>query len=128
MLKVHAMEGEDFKRLARLANQQRNVNDQITTPQDLFNWASENVTGKKCFYVHSQSVIFNEQSVERRMSEAISVRGCHSFYFYIQNNSFLLKASTLWGEDSDFNAFFPCLMLSLISMPVKLMILHYMCL
>jgi|688.fasta_scaffold942197_2 hypothetical protein len=53
--------GGTLKRLARLASLQRNVSNQITTPQDLYKWASENVTGIKSFYVNSESVSLNNQ-------------------------------------------------------------------
>ncbi len=97
--------GGTLKRLTRFANLQRNVSNQITTPQDLYKWASENVTGIKSFYVNSESVSLNEQSIERRMNEAIAMKGTRSFHCYIPNNSFQIKASPLSGEDSDFNVF-----------------------
>ena len=97
--------GGTLKRLARLASLQRSVSNQITTPQDLYKWASENVTGIKSFYVNSESVSLNEQSIERRMNEAIAVKGTRSFHCYIPNNSFQIKAYPLSGEDSDFKIF-----------------------
>lgn len=97
--------GGTLKRLARLASLQRNVNSQITTPQDLFEWATENVSGIKCFYVNSQSVISNEKSIEKRMNEAMAIKGTRSFHCYVPINSFQIKASSLSGGDSDFKVF-----------------------
>jgi hypothetical protein len=97
--------GGTLKRLARLASLQRNVNSQITTPQHLFQWASDTVTGIKCFYVSSELVILNEQSIEKRMDEAIAVKGKRSFHCYTPVNSFQIKASHLSGPDSDFKVF-----------------------
>lgn len=97
--------GGTLKRLARLASLQRNVNSQITTPQHLFQWASDNVTGIKCFYVSSELVSLNEQSIEKRMNEAIAVKGTRSFHYFVPINSFQIKASQLSGPDSDFKVF-----------------------
>ncbi len=97
--------GGTLKRLARLASLQRNVNNQITTPESLFQWASDHLTGIKCFYISSEAVSLNEAVIKKRMTEAIPVKGTRSFHCYIPINSFEIKASPLSGSNSEFKMF-----------------------
>ena len=93
--------GGTLKRLARLASLQRHSNNHITSPEQLFNWARENVD-IKTFYVSSDSVQNNAATIERRMEQASVVQGTRSLHCYIPLNSFQLKASPLSGIESDF--------------------------
>lgn len=93
--------GGTLKRLARLASLQRHSNNHITSPEQLFNWATENVD-IKTFYVSSHSVQSNAATIERRMEQASVVQGTRSLHCYVPLNSFQLKASPLSGMDSDF--------------------------
>jgi hypothetical protein len=96
--------GGTLKRLARLASLQRHSNNHITSPEQLFNWARENVD-IKTFYVSSDSVQNNAATIERRMEQASVVQGTRSLHCYVPLNSFQLKASPLSGIDSDFKLF-----------------------
>ncbi|KZS09833.1 Cc8L18.2-like protein [Daphnia magna] len=84
--------GGTLKRLARLASLQRHSNNHITSPEQLFNWATENVD-IKTFYVSSHSVQSNAATIERRMEQASVVQGTRSLHCYVPLNSFQLKAS-----------------------------------
>lgn len=66
--------GGTKKRLARLASLQRSLNHQITTPMQLFEWATEHVE-IKCFYVSSSEVTENEKLIANRMQRAIPIQG-----------------------------------------------------
>ena len=96
--------GGTLKRLARLASLQRSINNQITTPETLFQWASENLMGIKCFFVNSESVKLNESLIKKRMNDAIAIKGTRSFHSYVPLNSFQVKASSLSG-DTDYKIF-----------------------
>lgn len=96
--------GGTLKRLARLASLQRHSNNQITSPEQLFNWARENVN-IQTFYVSSDSVQNNATTIERRMEQATVVQGTRSLHCYIPLNSFQLKASPLSGLHSDFKVY-----------------------
>ncbi|KAI9551262.1 hypothetical protein GHT06_002335 [Daphnia sinensis] len=96
--------GGTLKRLARLASLQRHSANQITTPQELFHWATENVDFKT-FYVSSDEVMTNQDVIQQRMDEAIPVRGTRGYHCYIPLNLYQISASSLSGLESEFNIY-----------------------
>ena len=96
--------GGTVKRLARLASLQRGINDQITTPIQLFDWATRNLE-LKCFYISSQEVKQNETLIDDRMRSAIAIRGTRTFHSYVPINLFQINASVLSGSEEEFTTF-----------------------
>lgn len=96
--------GGTVKRLARLASLQRGVNDQITTPKQLFDWATANLE-IKCFYVTSTEVKANEALINERMQNEIAVSGTRKFHCFVPINLFQVKASVLSDDGADFTTF-----------------------
>ena len=95
--------GGTIKRLARLASLQRPLSDQITTPIQLFEWAKDNVD-IMMFYVEKQLVELNSVEIERRMADALPIKGTRSFHCYVPLNAYQLKVSAL-SCDTDFQIF-----------------------
>lgn len=96
--------GGTIKRLARLASLQRGLNDQITTPKQLFDWATGSVE-IKCFYVTTDEVKENETRISERMQSAIAIRGTRSFHCYVPINLYQINASILSGDEAEFATF-----------------------
>jgi hypothetical protein len=96
--------GGTIKRLARLASLQRGIQDQITTPAQLFDWATDHFD-VKCFYVTSDAVRENEKVIENRMLSAIPIQGTRKFHAFVPINLFQVKASCLSGDQAEFITF-----------------------
>ncbi len=88
----------------RLASLQWGIHDQITTPAQPHDWATNHVD-VKCFYVTSEAVRENEKVIENRMLTAIPIQGTRKFHAFVSINLFQVKASCLSGDQAEFITF-----------------------
>lgn len=67
--------GGTVKRLATKASLQNPVNNQISTPLQLFEWGKENIPSVMFFYVTTNENLLEEKNLEERFAEAVAVTG-----------------------------------------------------
>ena len=92
--------GGTIKRLASRKSLQAATADHILTPQDLFAWASLNVTGIKCFFVSSAEVSRFVDEQEKRFKSAKKVTGTRSHHCFLPAADGNLLISRISGDEN----------------------------
>lgn len=79
--------GGTVKRLATKASLQRPYDNQILTPQQLYEWASDNFDNINFSFAFKEEVAVHTQKMKRRLKNAPSVTGIRSFHACIPHES-----------------------------------------
>lgn len=77
--------GGSVKRLAARASLQRPYDNQIQTPQDLFEWAVENIPKVDFAFSTQEDYAVSEMFLESRFEQALTIKGTQQFHAFIPN-------------------------------------------
>ena len=92
--------GGTIKRLASRKSLQAATTGHILTPNDLFAWATENVSGIKCFFVSSEEVQKLVSDQEKRFESAKKVAGTRSHHCFLPTPEGNLLISRISGDEN----------------------------
>lgn len=76
--------GGTLKRLASRASLQRPYTDQLTTPQQLFEWAAANITNITFSYVSQQEYEQHLDYLQIRFGSTTTIKGTRKLHAFIQ--------------------------------------------
>lgn len=96
--------GGTLKRKVDRANLQSKADDQIQTPDELFQWAKENVHGINCDFVSNEQIQRTQKKLNQRFKNALPVQGirnCHAA-IPISSDVMRVKTSSSSEEGKDF--------------------------
>ena len=97
--------GGTVKREAAKASLQAVTSGHITTPSDLYNWASANIVNVKFFFVGKNEVTANIQQQEKRFQNANTVAGTRSHHCFVaQKDEKKLLIKRISGNEPSFEA------------------------
>ena len=90
--------GGTIKRAAAHASLQRPLSNQILTPKQLYDFASQELKGILCFYVSSNDIEMNRSMLESRFTKRKTIPGTRSHHAFIPSNDGKIKMSRISGE------------------------------
>ena len=92
--------GGTIKRLASRKSLQAATTGHILTPNDMFAWATENVSVIKCFFVSSEEVQKLVSDQEKRFESAKKVAGTRSHHCFLPTPEGNLLISRISGDEN----------------------------
>ncbi|XP_034246220.1 uncharacterized protein LOC117648108 [Thrips palmi] len=92
--------GGTLKRNATRASLQRPYNNQIQTPEDLYNWAKDRFEKITCAYVSSKEVVMHSKKVAKRFLSAPSLEGIRSHHCFIPRSQEQIEMKLLSSSAS----------------------------
>lgn len=79
--------GGSVKRLAARASLQRPYEKQIQTPQQLFEWAVENIAKIELAYSTQEDYVESECFLKNRFDQALAIKGTHQYHAFIPEST-----------------------------------------
>ena len=75
--------GGTVKRLAAMASLQKTQNDQIQTPQQLYDWAAANLSSIKCVFIQDSEINEHREVLQQRFDSCIPVVGTQKLHCFL---------------------------------------------
>ncbi|CAH1104638.1 unnamed protein product [Psylliodes chrysocephalus] len=91
--------GGALKRKVDRANLQSKAEDQIQTPDELFQWAKEHVHGICCHFVSNEQIQRTQKKLNQRFKNALPVQGIRNCHAAIPISSDVIRVKTLSSSE-----------------------------